>query len=190
MTKDETAKLLAVMTATYPNLHFDDKSLALETWWRILEPDDGQQIMDAFSVYARTDASGFAPSPGKLHSMVESRMDPEMTEGEIIGLLTKASHNSIYGAEEEFRQLPELLQKAVGSPAIIRSWGTMEPDQLDYAFNRIIKAYRTWETRSREDKAAIGSSLSVEALSRRIVDKLNQNVLPFHEDDYELTRDW
>jgi hypothetical protein len=48
MRRTDTAKLLAVMTATYSNLKFPDPELALDTWHRILEPDDAQDIMDAF----------------------------------------------------------------------------------------------------------------------------------------------
>lgn len=159
MTRDETAKLLAAMRATYPNLHFEDPTLALDAWWRILEQDDGQMIMDAFSVYARTDSSGFAPSPGKLHSMIASRLEPGLTNGEVIGILTMASRNGNYGFQEEFNKLPPLLQKAVGSPSVIRNWGSMETTQLEYAFNSVARAYDRLLAEERISKASAGTSL-------------------------------
>jgi hypothetical protein len=176
MTKDETAKLLTVMRATYANLHFSDPELALETWWRILQPDDYTQIMDAFAVYARTDDSGFAPSPGKLHQMISTRLDPGYTSGEIKDMLTMASRNANYGFQEEFDSMPPLLQKAVGSPAVIRTWGTMEPAQLEYAFSSIVKAYERLLDNERQVTAAAGTSLDRIGTDNRM-DRLTSSVL-------------
>jgi len=159
MTRRETAKLLAVMQATYPNLHFDDLELALDAWATILQPDDGQQIMDAFSVYARTDTSGFAPNPGKLHSMVESRLNPGLSEGEIVGMLTRAAKNGNYGYLDEYNRLPKLLRKAVGSPTVISMWGTMEHDRLQFVFSNIVKTYNKLLDEDRISMAAIGTNL-------------------------------
>lgn len=158
MTREETAKLLAIMTTTYTNCTFNDPELALDTWTMLLGDDNAQDIFDAFTVYARTDTSGFAPTPGKLHMMVAKRVDPGMTDGEIISLLTFASRNATYGFEEEYKKLPPLLQKAVGSPTTIRGWGTLEQDQLTFAFNTIIKAYKDLQGRQIQEQARIGTT--------------------------------
>lgn len=156
MTKEETAKLLSVMKATYSNFHFDNPQLALEAWWRILEPDDYQLIMDAFVVYARTDTSGFAPTAGKLHMLIADKQTVTMTDGEIIGMLSLASRNANYGFEEEFEKLPKLLQKVVGSPTVIRNWGVMEKEQLDFTFNQMARTYKGLVEAEKKAKAAQG----------------------------------
>lgn len=165
MTRDETSKLLAAMAAIYPNFRAPDPVIALDMWHRILCDDNGRQVMDAFNVYARTDTSGFAPSPGQLRRMIQDRLTTDMTDGEIIGLLSMASRNANYGYEDEFAKLPPALQKAVGSPAVIRNWGQMESSQLDFAFGRIIRSYRLLKSREQQDHAAIGTTLDAKELT-------------------------
>lgn len=159
MTREETAQLLTAMTTTYPNFHLTDIALALDTWWKILEPDNGRDIFDAFTVYARTDTSGFAPTPGKLHIMVADRQEPGLAEGEILTMLTKASRNANYGFEQSFAELPPMLQKAVGSPTVIRNWGNMDQEGLNYAFSNVIKVYKEFLRREKENNAAAGIAL-------------------------------
>ena len=158
MTREDIKRLLGMMTITYPNFKLTDPALAVDTWTMLLGDDDAQNIFDAFSVYAKTDTSGFAPTPGKLHMMVAKRTDPGMTDGEIISLLTFASRNATYGFEEEYKKLPPLLQKAVGSPTTIRGWGTLEQDQLTFAFNTIIKAYKDLQCQQIQEQARIGTA--------------------------------
>lgn len=159
MTREETAQLLTAMTTTYPNFHLKDIALALDTWWKILEPDNGRDIFDAFTVYARTDTSGFAPTPGKLHMMVADRQAPGLADGEILTMLTKASRNANYGFEQSFAELPPMLQKAVGSPTVIRNWGNMDSESLGFAFNNVIKVYKELLRREKENHAAAGITL-------------------------------
>lgn len=167
MTREDIKKLLGMMTITYPNFKLTDPTLAVDTWTMLLGDDNTQDIFDAFSVYAKTDTSGFAPTPGKLHMMVANRADPGMTDGEIISLLTFASRNATYGFEEEFQKLPPLLQKAVGSPTTIRGWGVMEQDQLSYTFNTIIKAYKNLQGRQKQEQARLGTT------ERMMIDELH-----------------
>lgn len=159
MTREDTAKLLTALTSTYTNCTFSDPVMALETWWKILEPDDAKDIFDAFTVYARTDTSGFAPTPGKLHMMVADRQSPGLAEGEILTMLTKASRNANYGFEQSFAELPPMLQKAVGSPTVIRNWGNMDQEGLNYAFSNVIKVYKEFLRREKENHAAAGIAL-------------------------------
>lgn len=159
MTREETAQLLTAMTTTYPNFHLKDIALALDTWWKILEPDNGRDIFDAFTVYARTDTSGFAPTPGKLHMMVADRQAPGLADGEILTMLTQASRNANYGFEQSFADLPPMLQKAVGSPTVIRNWGNMDQEGLNYAFSNVIKVYKEFLRREKENHAAAGIAL-------------------------------
>lgn len=159
MTRDEIKKLLAVMASTYPNFKTENPTLMVDTWWKILEPDDAKDIFDAFTVYARTDTSGFAPTPGKLHMMVADRQEPGLAEGEILTMLTKASRNANYGFEQSFAELPPMLQKAVGSPTVIRNWGNMDQEGLNYAFSNVIKVYKEFLRREKENHAAAGIAL-------------------------------
>lgn len=193
MSREDIKRLLGMITVTYPNFKLNDPSLAVDVWYRILEPDDAQNIFDAFSVYARTDTSGFAPSPGKLHMMIADRLSDEIDEGEIMTILTMASRNANYGFQAEFDKMPRALQKAVGSPTNIRNWGQMEQDQLNYTFNNIIKAYKRTVHDEKVRLAAVGTNLEkietsdrLKALTDSIVQRVKREPLPFEmEEDYE-----
>lgn len=193
MSREDIKRLLGMITITYPNFKLNDPTLAVDVWHRILEPDDAQNIFDAFSVYARTDTSGFAPSPGKLHMMMADRLSDEIDEGEIMTILTMASRNANYGFQAEFDKMPRALQKAVGSPTNIRNWGQMEQDQLNYTFNNIIKAYKRTVHDEKVRLAAVGTNLEkleasdrLKALTDSIVQRVKREPLPFEvEEDYE-----
>ncbi len=159
MTREETGKLLSLITHTYPNFKLPNPQMAVDIWQRILELDEGKDIIDAFVVYSRTDTSGFAPTPGKLHMMVADRQTPGISEGEILTLLTQASRNANYGFEQSFADFPPLLQKAVGSPTVIKAWGDMESENLSYAFSNVIKVYKELLRREKENQAAVGMAL-------------------------------
>ena len=162
MTRDETKTLIAMIMSTYPNFkpsELVNTKLMIDTWYAILEPDNGQDILDAFKVYTRTDTSGFAPTPGKLHMMIADREEPGISEGEILTMLTKASRNATYGFEQSFADLPPLLQRAVGSPTVIRNWGSMESENLSFAFSNVIKVYKEMLRREKENKAAVGMAM-------------------------------
>lgn len=178
MTREDTKKLLSMMTITYPNFKLNDPTLAVDVWTKILEDDDAQNIFDSFSVYAKTDTTGFAPTPGKLHMMIENRQNPGFSEGEILTMLTKASRNANYGFEQSFADLPVLLQKAVGSPTVIRNWGNMDSESLGYAFNNVIKVYKELLRREKENHAAVGIALYDEQLEGYVPPQIETEVRP------------
>ena len=76
--------------------------------------------------------------------MIADRVVEQTTddEGQILNMLIMASRNASYGFEDEFKKMPPLLQKAVGTPTVIRSWGTMEQEDLNYTFDRIVRSYK------------------------------------------------
>lgn len=193
MTREDIKRLLGMMTITYPNFKLNDPALAVDVWHNILAPDEAQNIFDAFSVYARTDTSGFAPSPGKLHMMIADRLSDEIDEGEIMTILTLASRNANYGFQEEFDKMPKALQKAIGSPTNIRNWGQMSQEQLNYAFNNVVKAYKRTVQDEKIRLASVGTNLEkleasdrLKALTDSIVQRVKREPLPFEmEEDYE-----
>jgi len=159
MTIKDTQKLLTIIYSGYPNFHPEDPYMTVKVWQKILEPDNYEDLEAALMIYMRSDTSGFAPSPGKLHSMISSMQDPGLSEGEITSMLTFASRNANYGSEEEYNKLPKLLRRAIGSPAVIRTWGTMEAEQLKYVFGNVVKTYNKLMEEDRQIKAAVGTSL-------------------------------
>lgn len=156
MTRDETKQLLILITTTYPNFRLNSPEQAVDVWHKIFEPDDYRLIENAFLAYVRNDATGFAPSPGKLHMMIAEKVVKDYSDGEILDMLIFAARNANYGFEDEFNKFPPLLQKAVGTATVVRSWGTMEQKDLEYTHNIILRAYKELVTREKKGLAEIG----------------------------------
>lgn len=69
MTREDTKRLLQIMSAIYPNWKPDDLSIAVDAWTAVLQEEDAQIMANALKEFARTDTSGFAPSPGSLREI-------------------------------------------------------------------------------------------------------------------------
>jgi Loader and inhibitor of phage G40P. len=174
MTKSETALLMAKIEAIYPNFKTVDKKLMVEAWHSVLANDDNWLISEALVAYAQTDRSGFAPTVGQLHGLIVDKLTQpeEFDEGEILHRLIMASRNANYGYEDEFNRLPNTLQRAVGSPSVLREWGTMEQDDLQYAFSRIIKAHRDIINRQKVELAVGGLNSRFKELANKAVKEI------------------
>ena len=75
----------------------------------------------------------------------------EMTDLEAWELVRRAISNSGYHADEEFQKLPELVQKAVGNPANLREWATMDIETVNSVEqSHFIRAYRSVVSREKD----------------------------------------
>ena len=58
-------------------------------------------------------------------------------------LVSNALRNGTYGAVEEFEKLPEIVQKAVGSPENLRNWAQTDVGSVENVIqSNFIKTYR------------------------------------------------
>ena len=127
MTREETQNLLAMIQATYPNFNPPDKTAAVNAWRMALSDCEWDTVQRAFAIYMRTNASGFAPSPGQIvEKIMLLTSPPEMNELEAWTLVSKALRNSTYNSAEEFKKLPALVQKAIGRSEQLRIWAMDE----------------------------------------------------------------
>lgn len=131
-------KLIAVLTATYPNSFRDYNTAKLDNlisvWDRVLKGVTYQQADAGLTVYLRSDTKGFPPSPGQvLNCIISAAEKPEDTIGdmEAWSLVMQALKNSgdITRARDEFNALPGIVRATVGRPENLREWA------LDEAFN-------------------------------------------------------
>ncbi len=129
MTREETKKIVMIISASYPNWKPQDLKFTVDTWALMLEEYDYNQIAVALKAYIASDTSGFAPSIGqlidKMHILTSKN---EMNELEAWNMVYKAICNSGYNSECEFAKLPEACQRAVGSPANLKEWAMMDID--------------------------------------------------------------
>lgn len=132
MTRQETAQLLAIISATYPNFKVENKTQTIDAWCWALEEYPYEAIQMAYKVYLRTDKSGFAPSVNQLITNLQKPKEVSvMSEGEAWALVKKAIQNGNYHADEEFEKLPPLIQKAVGDSNMIRQWAMTDSSEVN-----------------------------------------------------------
>lgn len=157
MDRSETAKIIAVITATYAK-HFTgftpvQMENLISAWCMVLEDYTYEQATAGLKVYLSCDTKGFPPSPGQVIDCIH-KMNPEheMTGLEAWEVVRKAVRNGIYDYREEFAKLPPLLQKVIGNPVTIREWGIMDKDVLNSVEkSHFIREYEMTVKREKED---------------------------------------
>ena len=152
MSRDETKRIIQIMCATYPNWKPADLSQTVDAWHMMLEDYPYNQIAIALKAYITSDASGFAPSVGQLVAKLTTITTAnEPSELEAWAMVSKALRNGFYGAEDEFAKLPELVQKAVGTPSNLRQWSQTDVDSIENVIqSNFLRTYRSVVKRAEE----------------------------------------
>ena len=122
MTVQETAKVFKVLQGAYPNWKPSKDTLA--AWAALFTDEPLEMVVAGVKAFIACDTKGFAPSIGQIKDIIHKPIC-EMTESEAWALVRKAISNGIYGYEEEFKALPVVVQKAVGSPMQIHHWAML-----------------------------------------------------------------
>jgi hypothetical protein len=148
MTRIEIQDLLAMVQATYSNFHPENKTAAVNAWTMALEDYSVADVGAAFKSYMQSDASGFAPTPGKLIDIIHTFSNrTELNEQEAWGMVRKAISNSTYHYLEEFAKLPPVVQEAVGMPENLRSIAMDENYDEEVSSSNFMRNYRAVVTR-------------------------------------------
>lgn len=151
MTKEETAKLVYLVTANYPkfykNVTQSEFGNVVHLWHMCLEQYPYTTGEMALKAYVTTENSGFPPSVGQIidciHKFASTYTGKKLNEMEAWALVSKALRNGYYGAEEEFAKLPQLVQRAVGEPSQLRNWALTENETVETVIqSNFIRTYR------------------------------------------------
>lgn len=136
MTKKETAQLVAVIKKVFPNSYKDltqkDWFDLVDTWYWLLAEYDINTATIALKTWLSSNTSAFPPTPGMILDVIAKLQSATgdnsmiMSESEAWESIYKAICNSSYHSKEEYEKLPQILQKVVGSPQALQSWGRME----------------------------------------------------------------
>lgn len=142
MTINETRQILAIIGVYYPNYHPPNPDIAVSAWHEILYDLPYSHVSMALKIYARTDTSGFAPTPAQLIECIDIGRDESSPE-EAWDLVSKALSNGIYGFKEEFAKLPEDVRRAVGSAENLREWAKLETSTVQSVIHsNFLRAYK------------------------------------------------
>lgn len=152
MTRDETKKIIMVISASYPNFKPQDIRMTVDTWQMMLDEYSYTQVSMAVKAYIASDTSGFAPSIGQVIGLMNKIEKPEeLNEMEAWALVSRAIRNGYYGAEKEFGKLPPLVQKAVGTPGQLRNWSQTDMESIENVVqSNFMRTYRTVVKSSQE----------------------------------------
>lgn len=154
MTREEAKKIVMVIASTYPNWHPLDMSFTVDAWASMLESFTYQEISAALKVFILSDTSGFAPSVGQIIGLLDRvGNSQEPNEIEAWTLVSNALRRSTYYAESEFNKLPEIVQRAVGSPSMLRNWAQTDMQSVENVVqSNFMRTYRQEVSKNREKR--------------------------------------
>lgn len=159
MTREEVAKLIYVIKATYPRAFASytdaDTRNMLAAWHMVLGHYDYALASNGLRIYLANDTKGFPPSPGQVIDGIQKVQKPaeqDMTELEAWAMVRRAISRAGYYSEEEFNKLPPLVRKAVGAPGNLKEWAMMDADTVEsVGQSHFIRNFRTVAARVREE---------------------------------------
>lgn len=132
MTREETVKIIRIMSDCYPNYKPNNLSETVDVWQMMLDEYSYNQVSIALKAYVTSDTSGFAPSVGEIVAKIQTISQPQELDGMTAwGLVSKALRNGTYGAVEEFNKLPPLVKQAVGMPDNLKNWATADYQTIE-----------------------------------------------------------
>lgn len=151
MTREEVKQFLAMMQATFTNFEIKDKATAVNAWLMLLEEYDVNDVYLAFKSYCKNSNSGFAPSIAQLINQMEKPRElAVMDDSEAWAMVRKAIGRSSYNSQAEFDKLPPTLQKAVGSPEVLRTWAIDGNYNESVISSQFLRNYRSVCQRQQE----------------------------------------
>ena len=133
MTKQETAQMLAILDATYPNFYKDkseeEMNGVVAIWSEMFKDCDYELTM--FAVKELINTSKYVPTIASIkEKMYDITHTNEESPSELWDKLLVAIRNGYYGAEEEFKKLPDIVKEFVGSPRQLREIAEMDSDTI------------------------------------------------------------
>jgi hypothetical protein len=167
MTRDETKKILAVLSVAFPNYNPKDKTLAVSLWQKEFENNTYEEVNNAVLLFINTETSGFAPTIGQIKSKITFIEDMNAdTEIEAWNKVRKAVKDSGREPEKVFANLPVPIQLTIGSVGNLVEMGLMPSDTFESVEkSHFMRVYRTVLAREHEKRI-----IPVE-IARQIKDK-------------------
>ena len=150
ITKDQFLILVQAMKAVYSQETFLPDNDAAKVWYALLKDIDYPTLSNAVQRHLMT--SPFPPTIADLRKLTVDPALDELTDMMAWDMVRKALENSSYHSEEEFKRLPPVVQKAVGSPGNLKDMATMDIDTVNSVIqSNFLRNYRAVKAREREN---------------------------------------
>ncbi len=152
MTKDEFLIVAKGLKAVYASQNFMPDKDSFDVWYAMLQDLPYDLVSATAQQYMLTNK--FPPTIADLRSKATDLVAPqELNEMQAWDMVSKAIRDSAYHAKERFEAFPETVQKAVGSPETLRTWGMSTDFNENVAQSHFISTYRTIVKREKEFQA-------------------------------------
>ena len=149
------AKLLGIIYEAY---HFFGKdqtpekaAVSVKLWHNVIG-NAPYELVEA-AIYAHIAKNEYPPTIAHIRKEMEklTETEEELTEVEAMNLIIQAASNSIYNAGSEYKKLPPVLQKLVGSPRQLRDLATMDTKTINSVVtSNFSRSYKIMITREKE----------------------------------------
>lgn len=135
----------------YPDPKFIADKYAADIWFQMLNDLPYEVASAAIQKHILT--SSYPPTVADIRKSAVTLTTPQEQNAEEAWARAKlAIRNGIYHAEEEFEELPETVQRAIGSPGNLREMAMMDSDELNTVEkSHFIRTYNTELTKNREN---------------------------------------
>ena len=114
------------------------------------------------------------PVPGQIKEQISILLDKgDLNEQEAWELVTNALRNSSYCSVEEFDKLPPDVQKAVGSPNMLRTWAAVNFSELQTVIASNFKRDYRAILAQKKDFAKIPESVKQIVADTNLIESVN-----------------
>lgn len=175
MNKKECAECLAILRlnykASFKDMTENDAKAFINLWSMQFADETYSEVMTAINYIIATDVREFAPPIGLIRAKITEMKTPNrLSTTEAWDLVRTAC-----GRPDGFKTLPPIVQKAVGSSGVLRSWGEADIN----VFNSSIMANfrRSYETVINEEK----ETLRLPSILKEQVKQIRDNTLMLSE---------
>lgn len=182
--RDQFKVLVKAMKAVYTKPEFLPDADAFNVWYMMLRDLSYDVLANAVQKHMMT--SPFPPTIADLRTaavqFTHCGSAADMSELEAWELVRRAVSNSNYNSDDEYAKLPELIQRAVGNPANLREWASMDTETVNSVEqSHFIRAYRNAVAREKDmqklspgmrqliDKVSSGMSLEDAVKNREAI---------------------
>ena len=166
MDRSECIKCLAVLKQNYfssfHNLGANDAKDIVSLWELQFKDNSYEEVMNAINYIISTSEREFAPPIGVIKArIVENKIPERLSVSSAWDMVVTAC-----GKPDGFQSLPKIIQKAVGSSRILRSWGEADINTFN---SSIMASFRkNYEKVLRDEKEQLSLPSSVKADIERI----------------------
>lgn len=138
---------MKTMKAVHPAMFLVNETV--DIWYQMLKDLNYEDASAALGKHL-----SISPYPPTIADIRRIQVDDGMNGEQAWALVFKAIENSNYHSQEEFDSLPELIQKAVGSPANLRELALMPTDTVNSVEkSHFLRIYELEKKRKKETDA-------------------------------------